>query len=179
MILLLECPGCLCISKRQESCSGRRLGSAEPSTAPSLLSQLWLDTAGTKQELHSPWSGETTLLVHSTSGKVPHFYSPVLKKLCWGKAPSTSHGQAHAPVHGPRTVTALNINVRGQVLLCSPDPTCPEEQEAVMGITGSGAVALLLSAHTSPRSALCSPGSLTSPGEECSAPREPPPPFHK
>lgn len=41
MILLLEYPSCLCISKRQESCSGRRLGSAAPSTAPALLSLLW------------------------------------------------------------------------------------------------------------------------------------------
>lgn len=50
MILLLEYPGCLRISKRQESCSGSRLGSAAPSTAPALLSQLWLDIAGISQE---------------------------------------------------------------------------------------------------------------------------------
>lgn len=64
MILLLECPGCLCISKRRESCSGRRLGSATPSTAPALLSQLWLDTllGPAKRELHPPQSGETNLL---------------------------------------------------------------------------------------------------------------------
>lgn len=44
-----------------------------------------------------------------------------------------------------------------------------------MGIV-SGVVALLLSAHTSPRSALCSPASNTSPGGEGSAPGERPPP---
>lgn len=59
MILRLEYPGCLRISKRQESCSGRRLGSATPGTAPallSLLSQLWLDALlePAKRELHPP-----------------------------------------------------------------------------------------------------------------------------
>lgn len=109
MILLLEYPGCLRISKRQESCSGRRLGSATPGTAPALLPQLWLDTAGTNP----------SALVHSTGGKVRNFYGPILKKHCMEKATSTSHGQSHTPVHRPRTVTALNLNVRGWVLLCS------------------------------------------------------------
>lgn len=58
-------------------------------------------------------------LVHSTGGKVQNFYSPILKKHCMEKATSTSHGQCHTPVLCPRTVTALNLNVRGQVLLCS------------------------------------------------------------
>lgn len=44
-----------------------------------------------------------------------------------------------------------------------------------MGIKGSGVVALLLSVHTSPRSALCSPESNTSPGGEGAAPGDPPP----
>lgn len=44
-----------------------------------------------------------------------------------------------------------------------------------MGIKVSGVVALLLSVHTYPRPALCSPESNTSPGREGSAPGEPPP----
>lgn len=53
MILLPECPGCLRISKRQESCSGRRLSSATP---PQLLhcspSPGWTLLAPAKRELH-------------------------------------------------------------------------------------------------------------------------------
>lgn len=80
--------------------------------------------AGTSQEgPASPQTGETTL--HSTSGKVPNFYGPVLKQQCWKKAPSTSHRQSHTPAQCPRAATALSIHVRGWVLLCSLGPHTP------------------------------------------------------